>query len=493
MKAERAARATYPAGLVLGVAVVLTLWVAIVNLGPLVYHDTAAYLERGAKLISMILPEGGSGSSGTPGLAGSARGDDNGVDGSRSPLFGLFLGLLAAIQMLDLALLANALVAVGSVLLVARVLGRAHDLATPAPLRTLGAVALASLGSLPFFVAYLMPDIFAPALILMVALLTGYAGDMRRGEIMLATALGAVAVVMHLSHQPIVLLLAVLALFAAPVFGHRHRFLAPALIAIMALVGFAEKAAFRTAVSTVTKSEVVFLPFITARLVQDKVGYDYLEAHCPDPGIATCRLWDALQLSDDPWRLTATHIIFESNARLGSFRLMTGADQKAVAGDQIGFFFAVLKDYPVRTVLAILNNTLHQARMNSIDMTIAEAPTVEAVRSLGGLAVARVDSGHFTRDAGWIGPLTAAQQGLYALSTLFLLAALFLPGVPRAARGFVLMVLLGILVNAFVCGAFSQPATRYGARVAWLLPAVAVLVLPLVLRALSRNPAMVSE
>ena len=33
-----------------------------------------------------------------------------------------------------------------------------------------------------------------------------------------------------------------------------------------------------------------------------------------------------------------------------------------------------------------------------------------------------------------------------------------------------IMVLLGILANALVCGGISQPSTRYGARVIWLLP-----------------------
>jgi hypothetical protein len=35
---------------------------------------------------------------------------------------------------------------------------------------------------------------------------------------------------------------------------------------------------------------------------------------------------------------------------------------------------------------------------------------------------------------------------------------------------------LGILVNALVCGGISQPATRYGARVIWLLPMLATLL-----------------
>ena len=50
-------------------------------------------------------------------------------------------------------------------------------------------------------------------------------------------------------------------------------------------------------------------------------------------------------------------------------------------------------------------------------------------------------------------------------------------GLPASARVFGAMVLVGVLANALVCGGISQPATRYGARVAWLLPLTAVLLL----------------
>ena len=50
-----------------------------------------------------------------------------------------------------------------------------------------------------------------------------------------------------------------------------------------------------------------------------------------------------------------------------------------------------------------------------------------------------------------------------------------------ACRGdiklFALFILIGIAVNALVCGGVSQPADRYGARVMWLLPFTAAFLL----------------
>ena len=63
--------------------------------------------------------------------------------------------------------------------------------------------------------------------------------------------------------------------------------------------------------------------------------------------------------------------------------------------------------------------------------------------------------------------------GALMVAVLLIVAAvlLFWPNrVPGRIKGFVVMLLLGILANALVCGGISQPASRYGARVIWLLP-----------------------
>ena len=63
-----------------------------------------------------------------------------------------------------------------------------------------------------------------------------------------------------------------------------------------------------------------------------------------------------------------------------------------------------------------------------------------------------------------------------------ILAALALPLLlwrwrhdPRR-RALALCVLIGLAANAFATGALSKPHQRYGARIAWLLPAAALLL-----------------
>ncbi len=71
----------------------------------------------------------------------------------------------------------------------------------------------------------------------------------------------------------------------------------------------------------------------------------------------------------------------------------------------------------------------------------------------------------------FIAQLTKFHRIIYGLSALLVVALVALPRCsPRESKLMANMLIIGILVNAFVCGGVSQPADRYGARVAFLLP-----------------------
>jgi hypothetical protein len=250
------------------------------------------------------------------------------------------------------------------------------------------------------------------------------------------------------------------------------------LMALIVGAGFAEQLAFRAAARAVSHSSVIIKPYITARLIQDGPGLAYLERHCPDPAIATCPLFDALQLSDDPWRLTATHIVFETSAQLGSFRLMGEDDQKKVAAAQTRFFLDVLKDAPVATTMAFVRNMLTQTTMFSPDMTIPTEGVAAINAQLDSWLTGPLAIGNLTRSDAWLMPLARVQGVFYALSLMVVGGLVLWPGQRVAGRWkvFAVVLLAGILVNALVCGGISQPASRYGARVIWLLPLAATLL-----------------
>ncbi len=200
-------------------------------------------------------------------------------------------------------------------------------------------------------------------------------------------------------------------------------------------------------------------------------------------------LADALKLSDDPWRLTATHIVFETSSRLGSFRLMDADDQRQVALGQFKFFFDVLRDQPIRTTITILHNAFLQASMNSVDMTLQSDSIVRKGDTFGGSLGESFDHGRLTANTDWLAVVEPVQKGVYGLSMIVILIVMVWPGaVDRRIRLYLIVICLGILGNALVCGGLSQPATRYGARVIWLLPLSATIATVVWLKLRKRSP-----
>lgn len=470
-----------------------------VNRGPLYYHDTIDYLNRGSQVLASLHVKG---QPQIPGIAQHAKVEElvkaepageKSADVSRSVVYAILLGLFAAASALEAVVIANAVVAVLMIWLVSRVVVREFPGPFAAAPLTFAAVVVGLAGSLGFYVAFLMPDIFAPALLLVGSILAGFAARMTGVELLVAVVLGSVAVVVHNSHIVIALLLVPVVLAGSLIAGGARKWLAPALMAVIAFVGVAQMQVLKLAVHKVEKADATYLPFLTARLIQDGPGRAYLAAHCPDPAITTCSLWTALGRSNDPRRFTASHITFERSDRLGSYRLMPADQQRAIAQGQVGFFLAVLRDRPLATAGAVATNVLRQLTMNSIDMTLPDAEIRGRMIGQPGLAFSSFD-GRFTREDGWIAGFNSVQDVLYVVALAAVLALGVLPATPRRLRVFVWMVLAGIVVNALVCGAISQPATRYGARVIWLLPAVAIVAGGCVLRpASNRRKALLAR
>jgi hypothetical protein len=478
-----------------GSAVGSTLWVLaaliamfsvfIINGRPLFYFDTMWYVNQGDTALRQLGVKGESpmhdrnqllkaateGAVPSPAGATTEIKAENTVDGSRSAGFSLISGLLARVGFLEGLVGLNALAVLLSIWMPMRLAQRQLGLHVSLAQMVCLPIIVASLGSLPFFVAYLMPDTFAPVLILSIATLTVFGRSMRWWEALLVIALGAFAIVSHLSHLAIAALLVPASALVSVVLSRQRWWLPPALVLVAVCIGFAEQSLLRTAAKEVAHSEVVIKPYITARLIQDGPGLRYLERNCPNPDIATCKLYDALKLSDDPYRLTATHIVFETSARLGSFRLMTPEDQKLVAENQIAFFFDVLKSAPIDTAMAFIKNMLIQSRWVSVEMTLQTDKMIAQHEGVTGLATGPFAHGRLTRDLGWYGPVTTMQNMLYLVSLTVTAVLLFWPRrVPGRIKALIVMLLFGILANALICGGISQPATRYGARVIWLLP-----------------------
>lgn len=491
------------------VAWLVLLAVFAVNGRPLFYFDTAGYFDAGGKMLHVLglfRPE----MVGSGAAAAVQASPDGSVTGSRSAAYSLIaatlrhLGVLWALVFLQAAGLVLALHL--ACRLVMAQAGR-PERAWPA---TAAAALAAALGSAGFYTAYLMPDIFAAVLLLAIAGLAAFAPDLRWGSGLALLALALLAVMMHPSHLAIALMAVPGVALACLAFGNRRWWLSVLMMVLVAATGLAERRAFTVTVETTTREHVVYLPFFTARLIADGPGKAYLDATCPahrpavppaapgapdapaapDAGVgaavathaapvhpmATCALNDVLLR---PGQLLPERILFATDPATGSFALLDPAVRRAVADEQRAFLQAVLASRPLDVIGAALRNTARQLGLVSIDMTLPDAGITAAARRIDPGFPDELVPGRLAGGA-WVAPLTRLHEIYYALAGLALLALLVLPQsrLPRRVRLFGVLVLLGILANAFVTGAISQPANRYGARVIFLIPALlAVLAL----------------
>ena len=462
-----------------GCALLACLFVAFLNNGALYYFDTAGYLAQGKSTLASIgisPPQPGGAAA-----AGAATGQapDAVVVGNRSAIYSaLVTGLFYTVGPWGVVVF-HTLALIVTVWLVARICARLFDHGYSVAATTGIPILVAALSALPFYTAYLMPDIFAPILIMIAACFAIFGRDMTLWEIVLALCLGCFAVVVHPSHLLIAALLLPLVAVAALLFSRYRWWLPPLLMGCVLLGGLAERVLFREAVKTVRNAEVVYQPFLTARSIEDGPGLAVLENACPDAELATCALFEALQKSDDPWRLTASHIMFESDPALGSYKLLPQEVQKAVAEEQISFFLRVLKERPFELTAAFIRNTLEQANLFSVQYTIPTASTLVNIHRVTDIAPASFEDARFLGARDKIGWVHVLHTVVYAVSALLVVVIVVLPqkSPPLAVRGFAMVVLCGILINAFVCGGVSQPSDRYGARVAFLLPIAASFII----------------
>jgi hypothetical protein len=453
-------------------ALVASLWVYAWNGAPLFYYDTVGYLAQGESILEAVGISPAPPPAGVETAApGEATAPDGTVAGTRSAVYAVVLAILARAGSIDAGVVLNLAVIWLATWLCARHLARA----SPAMASSI-AILAASAGALPFYVAYLMPDILAPVLILCIAALAAFVDEMGWGEIALVVLLALAAVISHPSHLALAVLLAPVAALSSRRF--RTRGVAVALVGALVLVGVSERLLFSYAVERFRQAEVMYLPFLTARLIDDGPGWTYLEARCPDPDFPTCLLHAELSGSDDPRRLDAPVILFLEDPGLGSFANLSEEEQLAVSNGQLDFVAEVVRDAPLAVIGALGANLVEQLAAFRVNMTILRHDELAEVDRLGAGAAGLVAGRLHAAGRGWLEPLAVAQGALY-LGAFAVIAALMLGAGPidRRARAFAGVVLAGLVLNALVCGGISEPADRYGARTAFLLPLVAALLI----------------
>ncbi len=331
---------------------------------------------------------------------------------------------------------------------------------------------LAALTSAPWFASLLMPDIFAPALVLCLYLL-GFA-RLSRGQVVWVVLVATLCAAAHLSHLPLALSLVVLVLLLTRRALPALRAALPLGLALALLMGTNWVGHGRLAVSPFGSV------FALARLVADGPAARVIEAACPAAGWHMCRWAGRLPTNSDDF-------LWNGNGSVWTERLDGALPGGPISlAPEAGRIVALtLRREPAAVAAIAAQNAftqLFRTRVGDVlgpeflEVTVGlrlregEFPDWEqtafaaAVQSQGGL---RGLASYFTWPHPWVlllgafGALLAWWRAHKAADN------------PRLT--FVLCVLVGISANALATGALSMPHHRYQSRIIWLLPLAAVL------------------
>lgn len=329
----------------------------------------------------------------------------------------------------------------------------------------------AALTTAPFTVAMLMPDVFAPVVVLALVLLAFTASSLSRAERVWFSALAALGIASHLSHVPVALAMVGMAILAG-----RWRGAVAAAVPLVAAV------VVLLATNGVGHGRAALSPhgatFLLARLQADGPASEVIRARCPAAGWYLCAFADRLPMDANDF-LWAPDSPVNRDAE-GRARFLGGALLSPEAGEIVA---VTLREHPVAVAAAILRNTVAQVATAGIGDTLGNDHLAAALRPriLEGFPAREVAAFDASRQArgtlpeavAWLAPLHAA--ALLAALPLICLALWQRDG--RTRVWFAAAVVVGVVANATATGGLSGVFPRYQARVAWLLPVLATMLL----------------
>jgi len=426
------------------------------------------------------------------------------VAGARSPYYGVLLYLItdrgsawamAATQGLGASALAALLVRV--------TLGRFRLLAFAAVMTVL---ALAS--TLPYFVSFMMPDLFLGLGALAAILLLFHFEHLGALERWTLTGVLLFTLLCHATNPPVILILVLAAGAAiwAKLLPGRATRAGMVLVTLAVAAGVGGGFLYPLSVRALSHDELSRPPFLSARLLADGPGRDYLRTHCgkdvaraPQPFLL-CRFRD--QKMED-----ANTILWAVDKTRGVFEPSDLASRLTLTHEEPRFVAAVIAAEPLRTAwLLAVDSYFELVDVSVLDTLgysdhglIARGPRLNLHVPGVQICVRKPNycySTAFQRGTEDVLRWTLIGSALYLTARLAcglasVRALLRLSPLPPRLTAVVGALFVLLIANAIICGALSGVYARYQMRIAWLLPLMAVLAWleasPLAAGALSRT------
>jgi len=446
----------------------LLLWPLAINGAPFYSADSASYLRGGAFGFNtgLLFLQQWWQSLGTTASAVAAGTDPKAAvagavaeaGGVRSLIYSITTYLL---RFPGISLLALAIAQAGAVALVVSCLRRM--IAPQLGLRSSMAVgvALAAFTSAPWYAAYAVPDILAGITIAGALALTVFFDRTGIGLRVTLVVLIALCITTHGSHLPVafcVLVAGAIANFALqrPSRGLAARralwFLSPIVLGVAALLGTSYVAFGEPSLAPKR------YPIQLARSVADGPGAWYLRDHCATERYAICEIY-----GPNPPRNVRDFLWSENGVRYRA----TPKQMERIRAEESAIVRRAAMEYPVEQLSRAASNIFLQFfDFGTDDLLFGETMAGD------------LDDPTLVKVHADIPMLKIISEVLIYLSFVASFVVLFVlrRQLGRGEVAAICVAMVGLLANAAVCGILSAVTDRYQGRVAWILPALAIII-----------------
>jgi len=341
-------------------------------------------------------------------------------------------------------------------------------------------IAILVLTPVSFYLGYLMPDVFASFLILGMIILFVFWDALKLHDRIIVSVIILYSIVVHSSQLLLLFGLVAVAFLITflgkrPASASRHSLV---VLLILFVCGILADLAFAYAIRAAIGASPIRPPFLTARLIADGPGYQFLREHCATRPYVVCRFISRLPVA-------APAFLWSIDPAKGVFSVSDPSTRRALSSEQINFAVDVVQSNPMGVTTAAAKNMFYEFHNIGIDEFFLTPWRLEWAK--GSLPKSYFDELSRTHIASsdWFNsalrsPVDGVYFGTYLLSFMGLALSLLVWPVIRGhtnSNGFqerqwfyiVSMTTFAIVLNAAICGILSEPIVmRYQTRIAWI-------------------------
>jgi len=464
------------------------MWVALVNGQPLFMADTTAYVRGPDYAIVHLFgnkyatswtqqntlrsPSGdNAGSLGRAGKLDSAF--NRGMISGRSIYYGVLLYLGHLTSNLWLAVLVQAAV---FLYLSHTFLVKCLRLSFYNFVWITSAVVIAT--PISFFISFLMPDIFASFLIIGTLIIVGFWDSLSLNDKLLSLVIVLYSTLAHTSHLLLLICLCLTFLCVQLFVKFKQKVsssgpkLAFVLMALVVL-GLLGDAAVSYSVRQATGTDLIRPPFLTARLIADGPGYDFIQKNCAKKPYVVCDYINRLPTSSYVF-------LWSPDPDHGVFDVADLATRRALSLEQESFALDVLRFDPIGVMRSATKDFIRQFVTVGLDDIFLDQQRLASFKEkipqnyFGAMLRSRIVLNHRILSIG-----DRLYSFVYLMSAgILLVICVIWPWVklnnksmffPVSQWAFVLTIpVAAIIFNAGICGILSEPAGRYQGRISWV-------------------------